>query len=199
MNTKGFTLVETMVAITIITLAVAGPMFAASRAVVAAQGARYQLIASHLAQEGIEYVRLMRDNEYLATRPGGSHVSGDPWDNFLNGSSSYSGSIEQCRTKINSTNICTLDPVSAPTMCVGAVGACSLQVCPGGTCTVPLYLTAGGIYTQQSAGNTKTVFTRTIQTYSPTAVDERIDSKVSWSFHGTTYSVTVSDHLTPWQ
>ncbi|PIS43441.1 hypothetical protein COT23_01280 [Candidatus Kaiserbacteria bacterium CG08_land_8_20_14_0_20_50_21] len=199
MNTKGFTLVETMVAITIITLAVAGPMFAASRAVVAAQGARYQLIASHLAQEGIEYVRLMRDNEYLATRPGGSHVSGDPWDNFLNGSSSYSGSIEQCRTKINSTNICTLDPVSAPTMCVGAVGACSLQVCPGGTCTVPLYLTAGGIYTQQSAGNTKTVFTRTIQTYSPTAVDERIDSKVSWNFHGTTYLVTVSDHLTQWQ
>jgi len=196
MNTKGFTLVETMVAITIITLAVAGPMFAASRAVVAAQGARYQLIASHLAQEGIEYVRLMRDNEYLATRPGGSHASGDPWDNFLNGSMPlYLGSIKQCRT----SNICTLDPVSAPTMCVGAVGTCSLQVCPGGTCNAPLYLTTIGIYTQQSVGNTKTVFTRTIQTFSPATVDERIDSKVSWSFHGINYSVTVSDHLTPWQ
>ena len=99
MNMKGFTLIEAMVAITIVTLSIAGPLYTASRAIVAAENARDQLIASYLAQEGIEYVRMMRDDEYLASyQTGGAGISSTAWNNFLNDQSPPDVfSILQCR------------------------------------------------------------------------------------------------------
>ena len=186
---RGFTLIETLVAITIITIAVSGPLFTASRAIVAAQIARDQLTASYLAQEGIEYVRAMRDNEYLsAYQASGLNVSTAAWNNFL------AGSINQCRG-----SICTLDP-SKP---MDSGNDMSLAPCSG-SCA-PLHLTqlSNGTYgyTQQSGG-TVTHFIRTIQVIdaSPSgATDVRVISKVSWDFHNTPYSISISDHLTPWQ
>ena len=70
-SNKGFTLVESMIAVTILTFAVAGPLYTASRAFVAAEIARDKLTASYLAQEGVEYVRAMRDNEYLSAYQAG--------------------------------------------------------------------------------------------------------------------------------
>ncbi|MCX6787230.1 MAG: prepilin-type N-terminal cleavage/methylation domain-containing protein, partial [Candidatus Kaiserbacteria bacterium] len=63
---RGFTLIETMVAITILTLAVSGTFFTANSSMVASSIARDQLTASYFAQEGIELVRQARDNAYLA-------------------------------------------------------------------------------------------------------------------------------------
>lgn len=189
MSIKGFTLIEAMIAVTILTLAVAGPLFTANRAIVAAVTARDQLTASYLAQEGIEYVRAMRDNAFLAAyQIGGANVSVAAWAGFLTGGSS--ASITQCRA-----TTCTLDPARA----MGTGSGFSLQPCSGGSCT-PLYL-ANGIYTQQSGitGAVRTPFTRTIQAIDVSASDERIISTVSWSFHNIPYLVTVTDHLTPWQ
>lgn len=192
MNSKlqfGFTLIETMIAVSILTLSVAGPLFTANRAIVAAMTARDQLTASYLAQEGIEYVRAMRDNEFLAAyQAGGASVSSAAWTNFLSGADA--ASITQCRAAT-----CTLDPARP----MGTGSGFSLQPCAGSACT-PLYL-ANSIYTQQSeiAGAVRTPFTRVIQAIDVSASDERIVSTVSWSYHGIPYSVTVSDHLTPWQ
>lgn len=186
---RGFTLIEAMVAITIVSLSVTGPLFTASRAIVAAQLARQKLTASYLAQEGIEYARAMRDNEYLAAyRTGGANISTDAWTDFLTGSSA--GSITQCRT-----TACTLDPARS----MGSGSGFALQSCSGASCA-PLYL-ANGIYTTQSgiAGSVQTPYTRTIQAIDVSASDVRIVSTVSWSFHGTAYLVTVNDHLLPWQ
>ena len=191
MNMKGFTLIEAMVAVTILTFAVAGPLFSAGRAIVAAETARDQLIASYLAQEGIEYVRAMRDNEYLAAyQAGGASVSSNAWNSFLTGGNA--GSITQCRA-----TTCILDPAAQGGMGTGS--GFSLQPCSGSSCT-PLFL-ANGIYTQQSGitGAVQTPFTRTIQSVAVSAYDERIVSTVSWSFHEVPYSVTITDHLTPWQ
>ncbi len=189
MTTKGFTLVETMVAITILTLAVAGSLFAASSAFVAATIARDQLTASYLAQEGIEYVRMMRDNAYLdAYHTGGANVSSAAWTGFLTGGSA--ASITQCRA-----TTCTLDP----TRSMGTGSGLSLAPCSGGSC-MPLYL-ANGVYTEQDGvtGATETPFTRTVQATDISANDERIVSKVSWNSHGAPHSVTITDHLTSWQ
>lgn len=186
---NGFTLIETMVAVTILTLAIAGPLVTANRAIVAAQSSRDQLTASYLAQEGVEYMRAMRDNDYLsAYQAGGQDISTMAWNNFLS-------SVSLCNATSNSAVACTYDPSNS----LAPLATCSVNSC------APLNLTSlvGGAlgYTQQSGG-TAPRFTRTIQIVdaSPNgATDVQIVSKVSWDFHGTPHSVSVSDHLTPWQ
>lgn len=177
----GFTLLETLVAVSILAFAIAGPLVTASRALVAAEISRDQLTASYLAQEGIEYVRAIRDNAYLALYPNVSNA----WPNFISGIESI------CLAP----SLCTLDPVLR-TMGYGNGFAVATY---GGN--APLYLTASpSVYTEQNlAGSTQTPFTRTVQAVRVSATEERIVSTVSWSFHGTSYSVTTSDHLTPWQ
>ena len=189
---RAFTLIETLVAVSILTLSIAAPLFTADRAIVSAETARDQLTASYLAQEGIEYVRAMRDDEFLTaySQPGATNVSTTAWTNFLNGVDS--AAITQCRT-----TTCTLDP--SRLMGTGsdlALERCSMSGNPYPVCA-PLYL-SNDIYTVQPIG-TKQVFTRTIQAIDISATDERIISTVSWSFHETPYSVTIYDHLTPWQ
>ena len=189
---RGFTLIEAMIAVTILALAVAGPLFGANRAIVAAEGARYQLTASYLAQEGVEYVRAMRDDEYLlAYQAGGANTSSAAWTDFLTGTDS--AAITQCRSMT-----CTLDPA----LPMGTGSGFSLNPCSGSACT-PLYLANNGTtnyYTEQSGnGAVLQPFTRTIQAITVSSTEERIVSIVSWSFHGIPYTVTVIDHLTPWQ
>src|SRR3989344_2986288 len=62
---RGFTLVETLVAVTILLFAIVGPMTIASQSIKAAQFAREELTAVFLAQEGIELVLERRDNDAL--------------------------------------------------------------------------------------------------------------------------------------
>ena len=64
---KGFTIVETLVAITILMIAIAGPLTIASQALHAAQDAKNQMIASNLAQESVEEIRNYKDNN-IATQ-----------------------------------------------------------------------------------------------------------------------------------
>ena len=61
-TTKGITLIETVVAVGILVAAIAGPMTLASQSLKASRDARNELIATHLAEEGIEVLHSMRDN-----------------------------------------------------------------------------------------------------------------------------------------
>lgn len=65
---KGFTLVETMVAISILMLGILGPLSIASSGLRNSLFAKDQVTAYYLAQEGIEYVRYVRDDNYLLER-----------------------------------------------------------------------------------------------------------------------------------
>lgn len=197
---KGFTLIETMVAVTILTLSIAGPLFTASRTMIAAQIARDQLTASYLAQEGVEYVRAMRDNEYLASyQAGGANISNVAWNNFLTDGASDPSAITSCRAAT-----CSLDLTNS----MGYGNGSSLFQCTGAACK--LYLLANGVYAtnRSSQSGTVTSFSRTIQVTDVPGTsdvsgtpypDKRVVSTVSWSFHNVSYSVTVTDHLTPWQ
>ena len=62
---KGFTLIETLVAITIILTAIAGPLTIASQGLRAARISRDRIVAIYLAQEAIEYIRTVRDSNVL--------------------------------------------------------------------------------------------------------------------------------------
>jgi len=62
---SGFTLVETMVAISLLTIAIIAPMTLTTQSLSSAYYARDQITAFHLAQEAIESVRHARDRNVL--------------------------------------------------------------------------------------------------------------------------------------
>lgn len=205
MRTKGFTLIESLVAVTILTITVAALLFSASRAIITAQNARDQLIASYLAQEGIEYVRMGRDNEFLAVHTQ-SNASNLGWHNFLTKTNIDSSAIGSCRAP----KICILDPQTPDSNLQNP--QTRLTQCAGNDCSSkPLYFIDNGLYslyTQQNSG-TPTSFVRSIQAVNASSVltpspyndpiEIQIVSKVQWNFHGVLHSVTTADHLTPWQ
>lgn len=61
----GFTVIETLVAITILLLSIVGPMEIASKGLFTAMYARDEITAFYLGQEAIEYIRNARDTSYL--------------------------------------------------------------------------------------------------------------------------------------
>jgi prepilin-type N-terminal cleavage/methylation domain-containing protein len=62
LHKKGFTLIETLVAVTILMIAIAGPLTVAMKAYTASLDARNQTIATSLAQETMEYLNYVKDN-----------------------------------------------------------------------------------------------------------------------------------------
>ncbi len=59
---KGITLIEAIVGVAILAFAVTGPMMLASQSLKLSRDARNELIATHLAEEGIEVIHSIRDN-----------------------------------------------------------------------------------------------------------------------------------------
>jgi prepilin-type N-terminal cleavage/methylation domain-containing protein len=76
---RGFTLLETMVALAVLSMAIIAPISLVAESLLAAVYARDQVTAFYIAQEGIEAVRSMRDNNILQNAITGSSI------NILNG------------------------------------------------------------------------------------------------------------------
>jgi len=66
---KGFTIIESLVAITILIIGVLGPMTAATRGITDGYYAQNQLIATHLAQEALELASVQLKNNYANNAP----------------------------------------------------------------------------------------------------------------------------------
>lgn len=76
-NKKGFSLIETLVAITVLLISVVLPMSLSHDGVVAAKLAQDQIVSFYLAQEGLEVVRNMRDENKLSAADMLDGVLGD--------------------------------------------------------------------------------------------------------------------------
>ncbi|MCD5382477.1 MAG: type II secretion system GspH family protein [Candidatus Pacebacteria bacterium] len=98
---KGFTLVETLVAVTVLLLAIVGPMVVAARGFQSAYFAREQMAAVFLAQEALEAVVQLRDDTALDVVWG---TGTDTWDWFDNGPIP-----SQCRTGSQTCDYNALD------------------------------------------------------------------------------------------
>ncbi len=79
----GFTLIETLVAVTILLMVIVGPMTLASKGIQNAYFAGDQTTALYLAQEGIEHMERLRDEvalaNYLDYRTDGNDGDGNTW------------------------------------------------------------------------------------------------------------------------
>jgi prepilin-type N-terminal cleavage/methylation domain-containing protein len=62
---KGFTLIETLVAISVLMIAIAGPLTVAAKAYAAAIDSKNRMVAYGLAQEGLEHLNNLKDNSNL--------------------------------------------------------------------------------------------------------------------------------------
>ncbi|MFA7302279.1 MAG: type II secretion system protein [Candidatus Paceibacterota bacterium] len=182
MNKKGFTLIEALVAIAIVALAIGGPLYSASRSLVAAQLSRDRLVALYLAQEALEQARYLRDTAYLDAYKDGDTTGA--WNKFL------TDHLVPCYTP----QVCTVEPASHTLRSYDESAALpKLSV-----------NTATGQYVQAATGEPPSPFTRTLQVVNVSSEeggpqDKELAATTAWTFHGTPYSVTVTSHLTAWQ
>src|SRR6266404_2318694 len=79
-NMKGFTLIETLVAVLLLSIAIVGPMTIAQKGLQTALIAKDQSTAFNLAQDAVEFIRFARDTNCLVTSVGAC-----PAANWLNG------------------------------------------------------------------------------------------------------------------
>ncbi len=172
---RGFTLVETMVAITVLSIALVGPYIAVNNALNASYVARDKLIASSLAQEGMEYIRSIRDANYLNGRAS--------WMTGLSGLSCYGATP---------TGYCTVDPSQ------GDYNTNPSAIASYSSASVPaLYLSTTGLYNQQGTG-TQTSFRRYVQLTQISTTEVRVTVMVTWTNARQSYSASVVDTLRDW-
>ena len=116
-STTGFTLVEALVAISLLMVAISSPMYIAQKGLSASMFARDQMTASFLAQDGIEAVKNIRD--YMAINQKAGNTPYTDWLELLNScicddvdkkcdfddSASLYCNIDTTNTFINDSNI----------------------------------------------------------------------------------------------
>lgn len=177
---RGFTLIETLVAVMLLVAAVAGVLGVAARSLRLAAVAREQLIAFYLAQEPVEFVRFIRDSNRLRTPP-------RPWLNYLPECISANGSVR-----------CTIDALEERYPPLGpTINTCAVVPCP-----VIKVRTTSGLYGYKSGAQWKnSKFTRTTTITTPVggnADEARVDVTVSWQVGLVQRSVVIREHLFNW-
>ncbi|MEI6490236.1 MAG: prepilin-type N-terminal cleavage/methylation domain-containing protein [bacterium] len=144
---RGFTILETLVAITIILIAITGPLDIIAHSLKASYYSRDEVTAFYLAQEAIEYARNERDNNELS-----QYTAVKDW--LVGAVGSRDGSID-CLNDAgkNPTNKCILLQTTG--------GDYKYQKCVG-ACGI-MYKNNEGIYGAENIGNLPpTNFTREI-------------------------------------
>ena len=179
--TKGFTLIETLVAIAILTISMGAPFYAVEQSITAADASRDELTASALAQEGVEYVHSVRDDNYLYVR--NNPLSTQSWLYGVDGTISNGVTSPNCFAP---NNQCTVDPTTS-------VGN---QVQSYAT-IARLFLSASYLYNQQSNGSA-TFFTRSVQLTNISAKEVKVTVTVKWTTRNTPYVTTITEYLDNW-
>lgn len=158
---KGYSLVEVLVAVSILLIAIVGPLTIASKGLKNASSAKSQNTAFFLAQEGLEAVVKAREDNALKVFTGGGS---DVWDEVeaLDGG--------------DNNNLCTeADPCG-----VDVANDMSLFQCSSGTCDLYLYDTGRARYSH-TVGGTATNFHREIILSVNGNDSIHVRSIVSWS------------------
>lgn len=166
----GFTLLETIVALALIVSAIIGPFTLATRGVFGAKFSKNKIVALNLSQEGLELVRVMRENNVLA---------GADWRGLQG---SCSGNCTRLQDGSYQPDVYTVANGSTP---------------PLGTGAALLFDTSTGLYSQTSGS--ATLFTRVVGISTPASDQMRVISSVTWNESSIPRRVDLEETLYNWQ
>lgn len=185
---KGFTIMETLMAVLVLSIALAGALALAAKGLDVVVIAQQEVKAAYLAQDAIENIRWARDTNCLNS--GGSPV-GCPSGAWMGGPG---GLLSLC----GGTNGCYIATIS------GVAYSCGATSCP-----VLKYDSANTAFTYATANGTTilpTIFTRSIYIQSPPSATDTNPGEasttivVSWpSVGGITRSLRLHEDLLDWQ
>ena len=175
-NKKGFTLVETLVAISVLMLSVLGPITFAAQGIQNTYYARDQIIAFYLAQEGIELIRAKRDNNALDST-----------------SASWLAGITDPSTGCTDSTGCGVEAQNAGSFvpCTTAE-SCRMYYDELGL-TSPA--SQRGVYVLSGSGGVATTFVRTIQLVVVSPQEYDVVSTVSWQTARLSKTITVRSKI----
>ena len=160
----GFTLIETLVAIAILSLAITGPMVIAQKGIGSAIYARDEVTAFYLAQEAVEYIRSVRDTNRIIGYDK-YYTGGWLWQ-FANAASCLD------------PNKCQIDATINPLLSPGVSNG-SIITCPVAGCAPILFNSTTNLYGYASGG-AKTQFTRTVDVKTINSNEAAITVNISW-------------------
>jgi len=182
---KGFTLVETLVAVAILSMAILGLLSVLASGIIDTTYAKNKIIAGYLAQEGIEYVRNMRDTYVLYDATSAQNG----WNSFNTKLTSAScQAVNGCY--FNASSLSYSVPSSK------AMTNISILPCSSGSCPYLLYDTTNGKYGY--ASGTTSSFIRKIRISQILPDETEIFSTISWNQGSGIYSITLSENLYNW-
>ncbi len=162
---QGFTLVETLVAITILLLVIVGPMTAAQRGIQQSYFSNEQIIATFLAQEAVEGMRVFRDGSALdlldSSAPAG--LESTDW--------LYLGGTNSIDSRCVGSQTCSFDKTAT-------LPYQAFEQCVDEECEVVIDVNTGE-YIQGGTGS-GTGFNRTVTIFNDGNDNIRVVSKVTW-------------------
>ncbi len=179
---KGFTLIETFIAITVLLIAIAGPFTLVMKALSAAKATKGQIISTYLAQEAIEYVRNIRDENIL---------TGNNWLTDLNGR----------RVKADGTTEICLDCNCVAEKCIlNAPIRRDVTTCEG-DCPPIRFNAETKLYGYSNeSGWADSVFTRTVEIEEiEDNVEVIVTVTMEWQDGSNNREFVVKEHLLNWQ
>ena len=193
---RGFTLVETLIAIAILLISIAGPLVIISQALKSSYYSRDEITAYYLAQEAIEYIRNLRDVNGLQAIKSASYAN-----TWLTG-------IDIGGLAVNPYNTAAASLYKMDL--VRVAGKYQLNHCTGTGNTCPkMKYDPNGVYTMgDTAALSTSNFTREIilseappSTFGTTSVDREIVAyvKVYWNSGAINNSVDIREHITNWE